>query len=103
MNQDRIIKGYEYAKEIFSEHDIDTDKAMSAINDIAVSMHCWQGDDVGGKGFHGGEGQAAQLVRQAVRIFEPYGVLLAAIVAIAIPICVGTLVVHDVCAAGAGA
>jgi L-rhamnose isomerase len=46
MNQDRIIKGYEYAKELFSEHDIDTDKAMSAINDIAVSMHCWQGDDV---------------------------------------------------------
>jgi len=48
MNQDRILKGYEYAKDAFAEHKIDVEKAMDAIDKVAVSMHCWQGDDVVG-------------------------------------------------------
>lgn len=48
MNQERILKGYEYAKDAFAEHKIDVEKAMDAIDKVAVSMHCWQGDDVVG-------------------------------------------------------
>lgn len=48
MNQDRILKGYEYAKEVFTDQGIDIDKAIEAIDGVAVSMHCWQGDDVVG-------------------------------------------------------
>ncbi len=46
MNQDKIIKGYEYALEVFSEQGIDIESAMKITDGIAVSMHCWQGDDV---------------------------------------------------------
>lgn len=53
MNQEKIIKGYEYAKEVFAEKDIDVDKSIKAIDDISVSMNCWQGDDV--VGFEGGD------------------------------------------------
>lgn len=42
------IKAYEMAKEIYAEYGIDTDKAMEKVSKIPISMHCWQGDDVGG-------------------------------------------------------
>lgn len=42
------IKAYEMAKEIYAEYGIDTDKAMERVSRIPISMHCWQGDDVGG-------------------------------------------------------
>lgn len=42
------IKAYEIAKEIYAEYGIDTDKAIEIAGNIPVSMHCWQGDDVGG-------------------------------------------------------
>lgn len=48
MNQDRIIKGYEYAKDVFLEQGINVEAAMESIDRVAVSMHCWQGDDVVG-------------------------------------------------------
>lgn len=40
---------YEAAKQAYAEIGVDTDQALSALGKIAVSMHCWQGDDV--KGF----------------------------------------------------
>ncbi len=46
MNQERILKGYEYANDVFLENNIDIDKAIDNIDGIAISMHCWQGDDV---------------------------------------------------------
>ena len=39
---------YSLAREIFSEWGIDTEAAISALGDIAISVHCWQGDDVVG-------------------------------------------------------
>ena len=36
------------AKELYAEYGIDTDKAIERVSKIAISMHCWQGDDVGG-------------------------------------------------------
>ena len=39
---------YETAKEIYAKFGIDTEEALSKLSDITVSIHCWQGDDVGG-------------------------------------------------------
>ena len=39
---------YNYAKEYYKALGIDTEKAISALKDITISLHCWQGDDVTG-------------------------------------------------------
>ncbi len=39
---------YELAKERYQKWDIDTEKAMEALAHTPISIHCWQGDDVGG-------------------------------------------------------
>ncbi len=39
---------YESAKEIYAAVGVDTDAVLSTLKDISISMHCWQGDDVGG-------------------------------------------------------
>ncbi len=39
---------YESAKELYKGIDVDTDAALEALKNIPISMHCWQGDDVGG-------------------------------------------------------
>ena len=39
---------YESAKEIYANHGIDTEKALNALKDVTISVHCWQGDDVVG-------------------------------------------------------
>ncbi|HVX86904.1 MAG TPA: L-rhamnose isomerase [Phycisphaerae bacterium] len=39
---------YQHAKEAFGRVGVDTDKAMEALAQIPISLHCWQGDDVGG-------------------------------------------------------
>ena len=43
-----INKNYESAKEQYAVLGVDTDKAIEALDKIKISMHCWQGDDVGG-------------------------------------------------------
>lgn len=39
---------YAYAKEKFSALGIDTEAAIETVKNIPISLHCWQGDDVGG-------------------------------------------------------
>lgn len=39
---------YEAAKEMYRAVGVDTDQALEALKNIHISMHCWQGDDVGG-------------------------------------------------------
>ena len=39
---------YESAKELYASFGIDTEKALQTLSDVKISMHCWQGDDVGG-------------------------------------------------------
>lgn len=46
MNETNIIKGYEYAKEVYASVGIDVDKAIEKANSVAVTMHSWQGDDL---------------------------------------------------------
>ncbi len=39
---------YIEAKNIYAQMGIDSDKALDLLKNVTVSMHCWQGDDVGG-------------------------------------------------------
>lgn len=39
---------YISAKELYAKYGIDTEKALSDLADVTISVHCWQGDDVGG-------------------------------------------------------
>lgn len=48
-NQDQIVRNYEVAKERYAEIGVDTEEALKKLQDMKISVHCWQGDDV--KGF----------------------------------------------------
>ena len=39
---------YESAKELYAKFGIDTEKALKKLSETTISIHCWQGDDVGG-------------------------------------------------------
>ena len=39
---------YSPAREQFSQWGVDTESALASLASIPVSLHCWQGDDVGG-------------------------------------------------------
>lgn len=41
-------KAFELAKERYLELGVNVDKALEQLGKIPVSLHCWQGDDVGG-------------------------------------------------------
>ncbi len=46
MNEKQIELGFEYAKERYGALGVDVSAAMERADAIAVSMQCWQGDDV---------------------------------------------------------
>ena len=46
MNESIIIKGFEYAREVYAGHGVDIEAAMDTIDGVPVSMHSWQGDDL---------------------------------------------------------
>ena len=49
MAQNKMVeKAYEIAKEQYSSIGIDTEAVLTKLSQIPISMHCWQGDDVGG-------------------------------------------------------
>ncbi|QOV12894.1 L-rhamnose isomerase [Viridibacillus arvi] len=41
-------QSYALAKEAYGKWDVDTDAAVEILQTIPVSIHCWQGDDIGG-------------------------------------------------------
>lgn len=43
-----VLERYNQAKEIYEKMGVDTDKAIAELEKVALSMHCWQGDDVCG-------------------------------------------------------
>lgn len=43
-----IEAAYKIAQESYAQWGVDTDKALKALRQIPISLHCWQGDDVGG-------------------------------------------------------
>ncbi len=47
------MKRYEFAKTEYFKYGVDVEKAINTLKDVAISVHCWQGDDV--LGFDGGD------------------------------------------------
>lgn len=45
---DKIYQYYQAAKERYAEWEVDTDKILQILVEKPFSIHCWQGDDVGG-------------------------------------------------------
>jgi len=41
-------KAYPQAQEIYAEFGVDAEKALQALANVPISLHCWQGDDVAG-------------------------------------------------------
>lgn len=48
MKKTDIVKAYTAAKEQYAALGVDTDSAISELEKIKISLHCWQTDDVGG-------------------------------------------------------
>lgn len=49
MEKTRTIqKAYKLAKEQYAELGVNTDKVIEKMEDVVISLHCWQADDVGG-------------------------------------------------------
>ncbi|WP_256757531.1 L-rhamnose isomerase [Cohnella sp. WQ 127256] len=46
--QHNVKSNYEAAKELYAKHGIDVEQVLSRLENIKISMHCWQGDDVRG-------------------------------------------------------
>ncbi len=42
------MAGYDTARDVFAEWEVDTEAALSRLATIPISVHCWQGDDVVG-------------------------------------------------------
>jgi L-rhamnose isomerase len=47
-NTRNIERSYQLAKERYAQIGVDTDRALKKLAGISISIHCWQGDDVGG-------------------------------------------------------
>src|SRR3954462_337391 len=55
MGKDKnLSREFEIAKQRYAEIGVDVDRAMASLKKVAISLHCWQGDDVGG--FESAEG-----------------------------------------------
>ena len=48
MTHDSLNRAYDPAKERYAEHGVDADAALAGLAKVPISLHCWQGDDVGG-------------------------------------------------------
>ncbi|MFH0841864.1 MAG: L-rhamnose isomerase [Bacteroidota bacterium] len=48
MKKEVIEKSYQLAKQQYAELGVDTAKVLREMDNIVISLHCWQTDDVGG-------------------------------------------------------
>jgi len=55
MNAERIQDAYRLAAERYRELGVNIDAALDRLKSIPISLHCWQGDDVGGFETQGAE------------------------------------------------
>jgi L-rhamnose isomerase len=55
ISEQEIIIAYELARERYATMGIDTRQALENLLGVSLSLHCWQGDDVGGFESPGGE------------------------------------------------
>lgn len=55
MKSRQLNTAYRLAKEQYAEHGVNTDAVLRQLSAVSISLHCWQGDDVGGFENFGGE------------------------------------------------
>lgn len=48
MPENNVQKAYALAAQRYAEIGVNTDAVLNAIAQVPISLHCWQGDDVGG-------------------------------------------------------
>ena len=48
MLTSRTQQAYDAARERYAEGGVDADAALARLSAVPISLHCWQGDDVGG-------------------------------------------------------
>lgn len=48
MREKQIEDAYRLARERYALLGVDTESAMQRLSRVSISLHCWQGDDVGG-------------------------------------------------------
>jgi L-rhamnose isomerase len=48
MKKEKIEQAYQLAKEQYAELGVNTDAVIEKMQEVAISLHCWQTDDVGG-------------------------------------------------------
>lgn len=48
MNSNSTQRAYEHAKSVYAQWGVDVDAAINVLKTVPISLHCWQGDDVGG-------------------------------------------------------
>ena len=46
MKESQIKQAYEIARERYAELGVDTEKALETLQNVHISLHCWQADDV---------------------------------------------------------
>ena len=46
--EQQVIEAYTLARDRYAGFGVDTDQAVAVLAQIPISLHCWQGDDVGG-------------------------------------------------------
>lgn len=54
-DHERVTKAYELAKETYRKWGVDVEEAIKKVQEVPISLHCWQGDDV--TGFENPDGQ----------------------------------------------
>ncbi|MEA4906309.1 MAG: L-rhamnose isomerase [Chloroflexi bacterium] len=54
-SENQVRQAYQLAQERYAAMGVDTQKALDTLQGVAISLHCWQGDDVGGFENPGGE------------------------------------------------
>ncbi|NME69703.1 L-rhamnose isomerase [Flammeovirga aprica] len=47
MDNHTTIAAYNLAKSAYANYGVDTDKVLETLDNISISLHCWQADDVG--------------------------------------------------------
>ena len=55
LAETHIHQAYALAKEHYGSLGVDTEKALNHLEHVSISLHCWQGDDVGGFENPGGD------------------------------------------------
>jgi L-rhamnose isomerase len=55
ISESNVQNAYALAKERYAALNVDTEESLAHLQNVAISLHCWQGDDVGGFENPGGD------------------------------------------------